>query len=106
LSSRRRHTRFSRDWSADVCSSDLAVVALVSPARATPAPENGTKSPGAPPDRLWRDELPAIRMAEVVRPNRADVSRYSARPRSGENGRASCRERVELMHTSTTLAEH
>src|SRR5690606_39702633 len=25
LSSRRRHTRFSRDWSSDVCSSDLTV---------------------------------------------------------------------------------
>src|SRR5690606_40250358 len=24
VSSRRRHTRFSRDWSSDVCSSDLA----------------------------------------------------------------------------------
>src|SRR5690606_39438413 len=27
FSSRRRHTRFSRDWSSDVCSSDLAGVA-------------------------------------------------------------------------------
>src|SRR5690606_36342307 len=26
FSSRRRHTRFSRDWSSDVCSSDLEVV--------------------------------------------------------------------------------
>src|SRR5690606_39733360 len=26
-SSRRRHTRFSRDWSSDVCSSDLSGVA-------------------------------------------------------------------------------
>src|SRR5690606_39803858 len=26
FSSRRRHTRFSRDWSSDVCSSDLAAV--------------------------------------------------------------------------------
>src|SRR5690606_40217133 len=26
FSSRRRHTRFSRDWSSDVCSSDLARV--------------------------------------------------------------------------------
>src|SRR5690606_40832941 len=26
FSSRRRHTRFSRDWSSDVCSSDLGVV--------------------------------------------------------------------------------
>src|SRR5690606_23900548 len=27
FSSRRRHTRFSRDWSSDVCSSDLAAFA-------------------------------------------------------------------------------
>src|SRR5690606_39588473 len=27
FSSRRRHTRFSRDWSSDVCSSDLALLA-------------------------------------------------------------------------------
>src|SRR5690606_39400881 len=36
FSSRRRHTRFSRDWSSDVCSSDLAdafAVAPASPAR-------------------------------------------------------------------------
>src|SRR5690606_27707570 len=32
FSSRRRHTRFSRDWSSDVCSSDLGKYA---PARAT-----------------------------------------------------------------------
>src|SRR5690606_40086532 len=28
FSSRRRHTRFSRDWSSDVCSSDLKAAAL------------------------------------------------------------------------------
>src|SRR5690606_40892781 len=27
-SSRRRHTRFSRDWSADVCSSDLCAAPM------------------------------------------------------------------------------
>src|SRR5690606_40185027 len=27
FSSRRRHTRFSRDWSSDVCSSDLFLLA-------------------------------------------------------------------------------
>src|SRR5690606_8462646 len=26
FSSRRRHTRFSRDWSSDVCSSDLLII--------------------------------------------------------------------------------
>src|SRR5690606_40679888 len=29
FSSRRRHTRFSRDWSSDVCSSDLDDVVVV-----------------------------------------------------------------------------
>src|SRR6266702_6009890 len=28
FSSRRRHTRWPRDWSSDVCSSDLAVLAI------------------------------------------------------------------------------
>src|SRR5690606_39788533 len=28
-SSRRRHTRFSRDWSSDVCSSDLIRVGII-----------------------------------------------------------------------------
>src|SRR5690606_39827362 len=36
LSSRRRHTRFSRDWSSDVCSSDLRSVC---PARRGKGPE-------------------------------------------------------------------
>src|SRR5690606_39768266 len=31
FSSRRRHTRFSRDWSSDVCSSDLVDPHLVHP---------------------------------------------------------------------------
>src|SRR5690606_40110323 len=31
FSSRRRHTRFSRDWSSDVCSSDLYAWALPAP---------------------------------------------------------------------------
>src|SRR5690606_39465153 len=30
FSSRRRHTRFSRDWSSDVCSSDLALSGFLS----------------------------------------------------------------------------
>src|SRR5690606_39768170 len=30
FSSRRRHTRFSRDWSSDVCSSDLTEVCAFS----------------------------------------------------------------------------
>src|SRR5690606_41071623 len=29
FSSRRRHTRFSRDWSSDVCSSDLRIYSFM-----------------------------------------------------------------------------
>src|SRR6266511_5693498 len=36
FSSRRRHTRFSRDWSSDVCSSDLARLVGVGQAPARP----------------------------------------------------------------------
>src|SRR2546422_1588703 len=31
FSSRRRHTRCSRDWSSDVCSSDLVIVREITP---------------------------------------------------------------------------
>src|SRR5690606_39735036 len=41
FSSRRRHTRFSRDWSSDVCSSDLAAGLELFPASHTyPVPDS------------------------------------------------------------------
>src|SRR6185295_580404 len=40
FSSRRRHTRYWRDWSSDVCSSDLGVVGQVNVGLATPALSN------------------------------------------------------------------
>src|SRR5690606_39903366 len=57
FSSRRRHTRFSRDWSSDVCSSDLpsrqsgrASRRQATSARAPdPPPESGRSSSGCPP---------------------------------------------------------
>src|SRR5215475_15704752 len=38
FSSRRRHTRFSRDWSSDVCSSDLRSASTVSTSAKPNAP--------------------------------------------------------------------
>src|SRR6266511_2868092 len=38
FSSRRRHTIFSRDWSSDVCSSDLGLPVLVLPKPLVPVP--------------------------------------------------------------------
>src|SRR2546429_2885738 len=37
FSSRRRHTRCSRDWSSDVCSSDLNLIEAASGGRLTPS---------------------------------------------------------------------
>src|SRR5690606_40001365 len=47
FSSRRRHTRFSRDWSSDVCSSDLRGRPRASPPRKR-QPTVRPVSPGAP----------------------------------------------------------
>src|SRR3712207_7954223 len=44
FSSRRRHTRYWRDWSSDVCSSDLAL-ALVAAALVVPALAGSASSP-------------------------------------------------------------
>src|SRR5690606_16605284 len=55
FSSRRRHTRFSRDWSSDVCSSDLAQIRLAADHDIQPARQRATEGiPGlaAHDDRL------------------------------------------------------
>src|SRR5690606_27365163 len=42
-SSRRRHTIFSRDWSSDVCSSDLTVLLVLAIQEIQPARESCTE---------------------------------------------------------------
>src|SRR5256884_1744651 len=62
FSSRRRHTRCSRDWSSDVCSSDLSAPIACWATRSSPpgasrkrwsSGTSGSGSPGAP-KRSWR----------------------------------------------------
>src|SRR5690606_41504842 len=85
FSSRRRHTRFSRDWSSDVCSSDL------SPRLPIPPPGPGFPPP---PQRLVAraceiHTLPAPGLPQPW-PGRCGGP-YKT---DNEIGRASCRERV------------
>src|SRR5207249_9555208 len=59
FSSRRRHTRLKRDWSSDVCSSDLLAISKLSPTRrgddsSGNAPINSARV--ASPDRQIRSE--------------------------------------------------
>src|SRR5690606_39561830 len=89
FSSRRRHTRFSRDWSSDVCSSDLA-----------PAVSG-----------RWLNLCPSTFCAIVLRSTstlppaiiqpRVRRTMYSSGnsveyPDAPKIGRASCRERVSV----------
>src|SRR5690606_41097438 len=92
FSSRRRHTRFSRDWSSDVCSSDLqhrrshpmtqpiysAPIELAQPVKRghTEVKEIALRRPGS-------GELRGLKLADLVQ---GDVT---------EIGRASCRGRVQ-----------
>src|SRR3712207_7512653 len=56
FSSRRRHTRYWRDWSSDVCSSDLPNAPVAQAARE----ETARLHAGDPENlRLWRTFMPA-----------------------------------------------
>src|SRR5690606_39658057 len=95
FSSRRRHTRFSRDWSSDVCSSDLAdgvrVTVETCPHYLTfcaeEIPDGATQFKCCPPIReagnrelLWRG------LAEGTRSEERRVGK-EGRSRGSTNGR-------------------
>src|SRR5690606_40166971 len=93
----RRHTSFSRDWSSDVCSSDLTVLRVESAA----AGRTVVFRTGAGPEQ--RVVVEAILVAAGRRPNieglglerigvRAGPEGIEVSPRL-EIGRAPCRER-------------
>src|SRR5207249_8076948 len=96
-SSRRRHTRSKRDWSSDVCSSDLA----------QGWDEHVGESRLAAFREAEKAALHAIEQAdrggawdEVRRTlfglTESGAALISWRAEHGEIGRASCRERVEI----------
>src|SRR5690606_40582204 len=97
-SSRRRHTRFSRDWSSDVCSSDL---------------DNKDSRPGSgnnSGNRFNKDNnknrrkgAGQRRPVEKVEPTEEEVQKQvretleKLQGKASKIGRASCRERVRLL---------
>src|SRR5699024_11372493 len=93
LSSRRRHTRSKRDWSSDVCSSDLSTE--------YPTPENIELARGY--DAISTTPY-ALGPEAIRRFHELGVKYLGARaigfdhfdlPTAKEIGRASCRERAE-----------
>src|SRR5699024_12078573 len=89
FSSRRRHTRSKRDWSSDVCSSDLAVRA----ARRVKCCWQACGEPNPIASAICAQVRPALR-ARNSRPD-STPSTSARAAGSREIGRASCRERVE-----------
>src|SRR5438874_8400044 len=93
FSSRRRHTRSLRDWSSDVCSSDLG--ACHDPRDCVSVPRVKPLAQAAPrfaPLRCLSSPLRQMRHRHThgKRPERLDQHRML---RVEEIGRASCRER-------------
>src|SRR5699024_11921874 len=90
FSSRRRHTRSKRDWSSDVCSSDLFFdIPFIWPVD----PREGTVQAGGGTLNLRsRPERSAAVIAHI--PHGAAVTVYGQYGDWYEIGRASCRERV------------
>src|SRR2546429_2074379 len=86
FSSRRRHTRCSRDWSSDVCSSDLAQ-------RNSDPGTGSVRRTGERPVTELDDGASTRRYAARAQPyDSARSNRVRRLPR--KIGRASCRERV------------
>src|SRR5690606_40468206 len=107
FSSRRRHTSFSRDWSSDVCSSDLAeshsdnAYAGTTGAEVVPYENNGIEGSNSVVQRDWIRYLEDVAKLNILIVNVdsvADNSLSSALRKQykaeAKIGRASCRERV------------
>src|SRR5687768_17681732 len=87
FSSRRRHTRCSRDWSSDVCSSDLTLPLMTNPADTVRRPRVGMISLGCPKNLVDSE----VMLGELARRGYDVVNNLDS---ADKIGRASCRERV------------
>src|SRR5207253_7246166 len=99
FSSRRRHTRWPRDWSSDVCSSDLSKLrdlALMGDWAVPAAPSEPASMP-VRPYQFCRY------LAALFGPEIMEEMIASAVVMAKEIGRASCRERVESTVVAVSL---
>src|SRR5687768_18249722 len=94
FSSRRRHTRCSRDWSSDVCSSDL--VASGSAEQRFPGPASQVAR------QMGIEGAPAL---DLPMASAGSLFGLAIAAGMSEIGRASCRERVRILVVVGSLRE-
>src|SRR5438105_9074636 len=86
FSSRRRHTRSTRDWSSDVCSSDLMMARIGKNMRITRWRSAPSSAPMAPSRGLFRFSAQP-RMWRAPSRSRCAPTRRSEERRVGKEGR-------------------
>src|SRR5690606_28014592 len=130
FSSRRRHTRFSRDWSSDVCSSDLATSSVTSraqncalppsarmrSARASPSPSSTSVTATAAPSRasIMHAAAPIPKAPPVTTATLSAVRAiwsafravYSKRDRAGPAELKNRSRAASVRHHMHALAHH
>src|SRR5438876_12245353 len=95
FSSRRRHTRWTGDWSSDVCSSDLRVGGRRR-AQQQGEHEAAAEQPAREEEELLGAAAATYATMRVVRLSPAEAIRR-------EIGRASCRERVGMWGGTVSM---
>src|SRR5437660_8678998 len=104
FSSRRRHTRWPRDWSSDVCSSDLPGAARsLRRARGRPYLSGLARRVGKQDNSAGIFLLPPARRGGTLHLRRQRSVPWLATvpfPARSKIGRASCRERVSVLEAA------
>src|SRR5207249_8651767 len=97
FSSRRRHTRSKRDWSSDVCSSDLGAHPSLDDRKNFGRTEMQVSAAEA--YALVAYQVGAFQALCIA----AGVEMNHVKPHGAQIGRASCRERVERSEVVVAL---
>src|SRR5205809_3286692 len=106
FSSRRRHTRCSRDWSSDVCSSDLVCRLPGSRAGSCPNTTFGTRlNERTMPPRAAVKSRRVRRGTSIVRSSRRSEERRVGKE-SRSRGRPDDEKKKEINETRTSQNQH
>src|SRR5207249_8940750 len=103
-SSRRRHTISKRDWSSDVCSSDLSLANYhAQQAQLIKLDDQARESKRAADIARLRYREGVIDFLQLLDAEGTQLQAEDSVAQSEQIGRASCRERVETSELSVAL---